>query len=150
MPIKRTPRHDIGKSLDLDSQPLKLMPAQTNKELVFAHASGQMPAQYAIMRNIMRELQSRSGWNTEENKGDLQFMDFAAGYGAGAWSVRRALLSMDVLCGSDTLACPFSGRQSPRFRRPRGSGTRTFRLRRTGPSPSYHSICLNVSDFFIS
>ena len=61
------------------------MPAQTNKELVFAHASAQIPGQYAIMRNIMRELKLRTGWNEEDNIGDIQFIDFAAGYGAGAW-----------------------------------------------------------------
>lgn len=61
------------------------MPGQTNKELVFAHATGVMPAQYAIMRNIMKELHEKMGWKKEEERGGFQFLDFAAGYGAGAW-----------------------------------------------------------------
>lgn len=84
-PIKRKPDLSLGRTLDLEDQRLKLMPAQTNKELVFAHASGILPTQYAIMRNIMKELNVRMGWNKEEERGGFQFIDFAAGYGAAAW-----------------------------------------------------------------
>lgn len=63
------------------------MPSRTTKELVYAHAAGYMPTQYAILRNLMREVKMRTGWGEEEGdeKGGVQIVDFGSGYGAGAW-----------------------------------------------------------------
>jgi hypothetical protein len=87
-PVKRKPKPLTGATLDLTQQPLKLMPRETTKELVFAHASGLLPTHYAVMRNVMQELKKRTGWTEEvegEEQGGLQFVDFSAGYGAAAW-----------------------------------------------------------------
>lgn len=87
-PVKRKPKPLTGETLDLTQQPLKLMPRETNKELVLAHASGLLPTHYAVMRSVMQELKKRTGWtdSTEgADYGGLQFVDFSAGYGAAAW-----------------------------------------------------------------
>lgn len=82
-----------GRVLDLTLQPLKLMPRQTTPELVLAHAAAELPSQYAVMRTIMRELQSRNGWDAPGAEGGLQIVDFAAGYGATAWAAAATLPS---------------------------------------------------------
>lgn len=85
--LQNNGNHLKGMTLDLAHQPLKLMPRDTTKELVLAHASGQLPTQYAVLRNIMEELKKRTGWldEPEEQQGGLQFVDFSAGYGAANW-----------------------------------------------------------------
>ncbi|CED82391.1 Predicted UDP-galactose transporter [Phaffia rhodozyma] len=95
-----------GKTLDLATLPLKPMPSETTKELVLAFAAGQLPTEYAILRNVMREVQSRMGWNSKnadsssapstsdqattarhsKGEGGIQIIDFAAKHGSGAWS----------------------------------------------------------------
>jgi ribosomal protein RSM22 (predicted rRNA methylase) len=82
-----------GRVLDLTLQPLKLMPRQTTPELVLAHAAAELPSQYAVMRTIMRELQSRNGWDAPGAEGRIQIVDFAAGYGATAWAAAATLPS---------------------------------------------------------
>lgn len=75
-----------GITLDLDAQPLKLIPSTATPTLVYAHAAGQMPTQYAIMRNVFRELRTRLGWQEgEEGEGGIQIIDWNAGYGPAAW-----------------------------------------------------------------
>lgn len=75
-----------GKTLDLTAAPLKPMPSETTKELVLAFAAGQLPTEYAILRNLMREVQSRMNWHPSSSPSPIQILDFAAKHGSGAWA----------------------------------------------------------------
>lgn len=85
-PSKRKQTGRTGSILDLTLQPLRVMPRQTTKELIVAHAAAELPTQYAILRTLMRELQTRYGWDALESQGRIQIVDFAALYGAAAWA----------------------------------------------------------------
>lgn len=113
-PSKRKQTGRTGSILDLTLQPLRVMPRQTTKELVVAHAAAELPTQYAILRTLMRELQSRYGWDAPENQGRIQIVDFAALYGASAWASVATLPSPAgkknalVLIENNSVASDFS------------------------------------------
>lgn len=92
-PAKQKVTSAAGRVLDLTLQPLKAMPRQTTAELVVAHAAAELPTQYAVLRTLMREVQSRNGWDVPGQQGGIQIVDFASGYGATAWAAVATLPS---------------------------------------------------------